>query len=156
LQRFQGWLTCAADGPEDPQTTRLGEMLRKQLLDTTRGRIVTLLQAEALTADDIASKLGLTRSAVRVHLTAMERDGVVARAGKRAGTTRPSNVYELTPSRISSVSLLTTFQQIRWTPFCDEPGRASPTSSPPERAWRDLSELASRQPVRCSTTSLVP
>jgi len=97
LQRFQGWLTCAADGPEDPQTTRLGEMLRKQLLDTTRGRIVTLLQAEALTADDIASKLGLTRSAVRVHLTAMERDGVVARAGKRAGTTRPSNVYELTP-----------------------------------------------------------
>ena len=72
-------------------------MLRKHLLDTTRGRIVTALQADASTADDIASKLVLTRSAVRVHLTAMERDGLVVRAGKRAGTTRPSQVYELTP-----------------------------------------------------------
>ena len=73
------------------------EVLRKQLLDTTRGRIVTLLQGGGLTADDIASKLGLTRSAIRVQITAMERDGVVRRAGKRPGTTRPSYVFELTP-----------------------------------------------------------
>jgi DeoR family transcriptional regulator, suf operon transcriptional repressor len=72
-------------------------VLRKQLLDTTRGRIVTALQGGGLTADDLASRLGLTRSAVRVQITAMERDGVVMRAGKRAGTTRPSHVYELTP-----------------------------------------------------------
>ena len=72
------------------------ERLRQQLLDTTRGRIVTLLRGGGLTADDIASKLGLTRSAIRVQMTAMERDGVVGRVGKRAGTTRPSHVFELT------------------------------------------------------------
>jgi DeoR family transcriptional regulator, suf operon transcriptional repressor len=74
----------------------MAELLRKQLLDTTRGRIVSSLQAGGLTADDIASKLGLTRSAVRVQITAMERDGLVMRVGKRPGTTRPSHVFELT------------------------------------------------------------
>jgi predicted ArsR family transcriptional regulator len=72
-------------------------MLRQQLLETSRGRIVTLLQAGGLTADDIAKKLRLTRSAIRVQITAMERDGVVRKVGKRPGTTRPSHVYELTP-----------------------------------------------------------
>jgi len=75
----------------------MAELLRKQLLDTTRGRIVSSLQGGGLTADDIASKLGLTRSAVRVQITAMERDGLVMRVGKRPGTTRPSHVFELTP-----------------------------------------------------------
>ena len=75
----------------------MAERLRQQLLDTTRGRIVTLLQGGRLTADDIASKLKLTRSAIRVQMTAMERDGVVHRAGLRPGTTRPSQVFELTP-----------------------------------------------------------
>src|SRR5215216_4845500 len=72
-------------------------MLKKQLLDSSRGRIVTLLRRGALTADDIASKLGVTRSAIRAQITGMERDGVVRRAGKRPGTTRPSHVFELTP-----------------------------------------------------------
>jgi DeoR family transcriptional regulator, suf operon transcriptional repressor len=73
-------------------------MLRKQLLDSSRGRIVTLLRGSGgLTADDIASELRLTRSAVRAQLTGMERDGVVQRTGQRPGTTRPSHVFELTP-----------------------------------------------------------
>ena len=71
-------------------------MLRKQLLDSSRGRIVTLLRGSGLTADDIASRLGLTRSAVRAQLTGMERDGVVQRTGQRPGTTRPSHVFALT------------------------------------------------------------
>src|SRR5688572_18839613 len=75
----------------------MAEMLRQQLLDTSRGRIVTLLQRSGLTAHDIATKLGLTRSAIRVQITSMERDGVVRKVGKRPGTTRPSHVYELTP-----------------------------------------------------------
>ncbi len=72
-------------------------MLRKQLLDSSRGRIVTLLRGGGLTADDIASKLGVTRSAIRAQITAMERDGVVRRAGQRPGATRRFNVFELTP-----------------------------------------------------------
>jgi len=72
-------------------------MLRKQLLDTSRGRIVTLLQRGGLTANDIGTKLKLTTSAVRPQIMAMERDGVVQRSGRRSGTTKPSNVFELTP-----------------------------------------------------------
>ena len=72
-------------------------MLRQQLLDTSRGRIVTLLQHGGLTADDIAVKLTLTASAVRAQLAGMERDGVVHRMGQRPGATRPSQVFELTP-----------------------------------------------------------
>ncbi len=73
------------------------EMLRQQLLDTSRGRIVGLLRTGGQTADDMATTLGLTRSAVQVQIAAMERDGVVTKVGKRPGTTRPSYVYELTP-----------------------------------------------------------
>jgi predicted ArsR family transcriptional regulator len=72
-------------------------MLKKQILDSSRGRIVTLLRGGGLTADEIASKLGLTRSAIRAQIVAMERDGAVRRAGQRTGTTRPPHVFELTP-----------------------------------------------------------
>ena len=72
-------------------------MLRKQLLDTSRGRVVMLLQRGALTVDELATQLGLTQNAVRAQLTAMERDGVVRKTGQRAGTTRPFQVFELTP-----------------------------------------------------------
>jgi predicted ArsR family transcriptional regulator len=72
-------------------------MLTKQLLDSTRGRIVTLLQRSVLTADELSSQLGLTPNAVRSQLTAMERDGVVQRAGTRPGATRPSLVFSLAP-----------------------------------------------------------
>ena len=72
-------------------------MLKKQLLDSSRGRIVTLLRTGGFTADEIASKLALTRSAIRAQITGMERDGVVRRVGQRPGTTRPSHVFELTP-----------------------------------------------------------
>ena len=75
----------------------MAEALRKQLLDTSRGRIVTLLRSGALTSDDVARNLGLTRSAVRMQMAAMERDGVVRKVGKRPGTTRPSYIFELTP-----------------------------------------------------------
>jgi len=74
----------------------MAEMIRQQLLDTSRGRIVTLLRTGGLTADDIATSLGLTRSAVRVQIATMARDGLVRKVGKRPGTTRPSHVYELT------------------------------------------------------------
>lgn len=71
-------------------------MLRQQLLDTGRGRIVSVLQHGPLTVDEIASKLDLSASGVRAQITAMERDGVVRRVGRRPGTTRPSRIFELT------------------------------------------------------------
>ena len=75
----------------------MSNLLRRRLLDSTRGRIVEVLESGSSTADDLASRLGVSRSAIRVQLTAMERDGVVVRTGTRAGNTRPSNVFELTP-----------------------------------------------------------
>jgi DeoR family transcriptional regulator, suf operon transcriptional repressor len=73
-------------------------MLSKQLLDSSsRGRIVAILQQGALTADEMASKLGLTAAAIRAHLMTMGRDGIVKRAGLRSRTTRPSQVFALTP-----------------------------------------------------------
>lgn len=72
-------------------------MLRKQLLESSsRGRIVALLRRGALTADEIAAELGVTAAAIRAHVTAMERDGIVRRAGQRSGTTRPSQMFTLT------------------------------------------------------------
>ena len=93
------------------------DILRQQLLDTSRGRIVSLLRTGGRTADDIARKLGLTRSAVRLQLAAIERDGVVTRVGKRPGTTRPSHVFELTPEieqllSKAYVPLLTTLVEV--------------------------------------------
>jgi DeoR family transcriptional regulator, suf operon transcriptional repressor len=70
-------------------------MLKKQLLDSSRGRVVALLRRGARTADDLAAELQLTHSAVRSHMAAMERDGVVRRAGQRPGATRPSQLFEL-------------------------------------------------------------
>ena len=75
----------------------MAEMLRQQLLDTSRGRIVNMLRTGPLTADDVATRLGLTRSAVRIQIAAMEHDGVVTKTGKRRGATRPSHLYALTP-----------------------------------------------------------
>ena len=72
-------------------------MLRQQLLDTGRGRIVSLLQRGPLTVDDIASRLQISASGVRAQITTMERDGVVRRVGRRPGTTRHSRIFELTP-----------------------------------------------------------
>jgi predicted ArsR family transcriptional regulator len=73
-------------------------MLRKKLLESgSRGHIVTMLQRGALTADEIAVELGLTTAAIRAHITAMERDRLVQRAGQRVGTTRPPQVFALTP-----------------------------------------------------------
>ena len=73
-------------------------MLRKQFLETSRGRIAELLQRGTQTVDALAAALRLTPNAVRAQLTVMERDGLVKRAGLLAGATRPSHRYELTPA----------------------------------------------------------
>ena len=63
----------------------------------TRGRIIDLIRRSRPTATDIADQLELTYNAVRVHLTALERDGLIRKAGVRRGETRPSTTYELAP-----------------------------------------------------------
>jgi len=69
--------------------------VRPGSLAGTRGRIIDLIRRSRPTATDIADQLELTYNAVRVHLTALERDGLIRKAGVRRGETRPSATYEL-------------------------------------------------------------
>lgn len=61
----------------------------------TRGRIIDLIRRSPSSVTEIASQLGLSYNAVRTHLTALERDGLIVRGGLRRGETRPFTVYEL-------------------------------------------------------------
>jgi len=63
----------------------------------TRGRIIDLIRRSPTTVTEIAARLELSYNAVRGHLTALERDGLVRSGGVRKGETRPSAVYELAP-----------------------------------------------------------
>jgi predicted ArsR family transcriptional regulator len=66
-------------------------------LQSTRERIVTLLRRSGLTASEIGAHLGLTHNAVRGHLAALQREGLVREAGRQRGVSRPAVVYEIVP-----------------------------------------------------------
>jgi predicted ArsR family transcriptional regulator len=62
----------------------------------SRSRVVAALRRGPKTLDQLVNELGITRTAIRLQLAALERDGQVARGGYRPGRTKPSHVYELT------------------------------------------------------------
>ena len=66
-------------------------------LKSTRGRIVNLLRQSGLTANEIAARLSLTHNAVRAHLVALQRQGLVCEAGWQRGVSRPAVIYEVVP-----------------------------------------------------------
>lgn len=69
----------------------------RRFFASTRGRVVTLLRRGRRTVDDLAKALGLTDNAVRAHIAALERDGLVAQTGVRRGGGKPAYAYDLTP-----------------------------------------------------------
>ena len=71
--------------------------LGQRFFATTRGRIVLLTRRAPRTVDELCQALGLTRNAVRAHLATLERDGLVRRSGVRPGTSKPAQLYALTP-----------------------------------------------------------
>ena len=73
--------------------------LGRRFLESTRGRIVALLRRGARTVDDLAGAIGMTDNAVRSHLTALERDGLVRQDGVRRGpgAGKPAVLYEVAP-----------------------------------------------------------
>ena len=71
--------------------------LDRRFLESTRGRVVTLLRGEPRTVEELAALLELTDNAVRAHLTTLERDGLVRQSGVRRGLRKPHFTYSLTP-----------------------------------------------------------
>jgi predicted ArsR family transcriptional regulator len=69
----------------------------RRFFASTRGRILTLLRRSSRTVDELAQALDLTHTAVRAHLAALERDGLIQQRGERRGSGKPSSVYDLTP-----------------------------------------------------------
>jgi DeoR family suf operon transcriptional repressor len=57
-----------------------------------------------MTANELAAKLELTHNAVRTHLAALQREGLVREAGLQRGGTRPAVVYALVPRAESALS----------------------------------------------------
>ena len=74
------------------ETTKFG----KNFLESTRGRVVLLLRRGVGTVDELARALELTDNAVRLHLSTLERDGLVERRGSRPGARKPHFAYALT------------------------------------------------------------
>lgn len=65
--------------------------------DSTRGRILILLRRGRQSVTELAAALKVTGNAVRSHLTALERDGLIRRGGTRPGPRRPAVTYEISP-----------------------------------------------------------
>lgn len=68
----------------------------ERFLASTRGRVAALLRRGGRTVEDLAAALDLTDNAVRAHLAALERDGLVRQGEPRRGRGKPSFTYELT------------------------------------------------------------
>src|SRR5918992_2238216 len=66
-------------------------------LKGTRGRVIDLLRRSDLTANEIAARMDLTHNAVRSHLAALQREGLIREGGSRRSGTRPAVIYALVP-----------------------------------------------------------
>jgi predicted ArsR family transcriptional regulator len=63
---------------------------------STKGQVAALLRRGVTTVEELARELGLTDNAVRSHLAALERDGLVVQSGVRRGVGKPAFTYALT------------------------------------------------------------
>lgn len=66
-------------------------------LSGTAARVAGLLRTRGMTVDELASELGVSGNAVRLHLARLEREGVVVRTELRPGVSRPAAVYGVSP-----------------------------------------------------------
>jgi predicted ArsR family transcriptional regulator len=71
-------------------------MMEQLSLGGVRTRILESLFGREMSVVQLADELGHTPTATRVHIRAMLRDGLVERAGRRKGVTRPFAVFRLT------------------------------------------------------------
>lgn len=84
------------------------------ILDGSRREILVLLCAAHRRVGELAKALGISASAVRVHLGALERDGLVRHGTVRGGIGKPAHEYRLTPAgeALLSRAYLSFLQQV--------------------------------------------
>lgn len=69
----------------------------ERLLGGTRGEMLAMLRRSRRSINELAEKLGITDNAVRTHVAAMQRDGLVETAGvERATGGKPAQLYRIT------------------------------------------------------------
>lgn len=73
---------------------------------TTRGQIFARVRGGPKTVGELAAAVGLTGNGVRVHLQALERDGLVRLVGTRRseGAGQPARLYEVPPGAQEQLS----------------------------------------------------
>ena len=69
---------------------------RRHLTQGTSGRIIELLRRGPLTIDELASGLGLTRTAVRSQLATLLQQDAIEQKGLQRGTSKPARRYAVT------------------------------------------------------------
>lgn len=69
---------------------------RGRVRDQSRSRVITALRRGPKTLDQLVRELGVTRTAIRLQLAALERDGHVELRGVQRGRTKPAHLYALT------------------------------------------------------------
>ncbi|HET9949501.1 MAG TPA: helix-turn-helix domain-containing protein [Longimicrobiales bacterium] len=67
-------------------------------LGSTRARILRLLRRSGATIAELARALGVSGNAVRAHLAALQRDGLVRDVGAAPTGGKPAQIYDLTPA----------------------------------------------------------
>ena len=71
---------------------------QERFFNSTRGKVVQHLRQGLRTVNELAEALELTDNAVRAHLAALERDGMVTQGELRRGVGKPAFTYDLTPA----------------------------------------------------------
>lgn len=91
----------------------------------TRGQVFALLRRGPMTVDELASEIGVTDNAVRLHLTTLERDGVVHAQGVRreGGVGKPATLYGVTPN--AQVAFSKAYEPVLTTLLVSLAGRLS-------------------------------
>lgn len=68
----------------------------RRLLAGTRGQVLAELRRGPATINDLVNRLGVSANAVRSHLTALERDGLVTQEqAQPQGVGKPAHIYSL-------------------------------------------------------------
>src|SRR5215470_19483 len=68
----------------------------QRFLSTSRGQVLLALRRCPQAVEELARAVQLSRNAIRSHLSILERDGLVQRAGNQPGAGKPRSLYELT------------------------------------------------------------